>query len=100
MHVNPTQQKSWDPHGLNAWNIGHSMEHYRCYKVYVSKTKVERITNTLTFKPHLIPVQHFSLADNLITAAQEIQRHYRYFKNRKPKQWQRCNTLPFFFNIQ
>jgi hypothetical protein len=43
----PEVQKSWDPHSVNGWYIGTSMEHYRNHKVYCKKTSAERISDTV-----------------------------------------------------
>jgi len=39
IHVKPDKRKSWDPHGNTGWYTGPAMEHYRCYNIYVPKTR-------------------------------------------------------------
>ena len=49
IHKIPGQQKSWDPHGLEGWYRGPSMEHYICRTVYINKNRTERIVDTMEF---------------------------------------------------
>ncbi len=72
LHEKPNQRKSWDPHGTTGWYLGPAMEHYRCYRVFVSKSKAERITDTVEFFPQRIPVPYRSPADVAVQAPQEL----------------------------
>ena len=47
LHEKPSQQLSWDPRGTEGWYLGPVLEHYRCYRVFINKTKSERVTDTL-----------------------------------------------------
>jgi hypothetical protein len=49
IHEKPDHQGSWSPHGINAWYIGPSMEHYRAHIVYCSSTGHEGISDTVEF---------------------------------------------------
>ncbi len=33
IHKKPAARRSWAPHGLDGWYIGHAPEHYRCYQI-------------------------------------------------------------------
>ena len=77
----PQHRQSFAPHGIPAWYIGPTLEHYRCYKVYVPKTRAERICDTVSFHPHLCetpvlqPLQQAVIAaDKLATALQQFPR--------------------------
>jgi hypothetical protein len=37
------------PPGQDGWYIGPALEHYRCYKAYINKTRSERIVETMPF---------------------------------------------------
>ena len=37
---------SWAPHGLNAWYLGPSKDHYRCHIYYLSETKGYRVSGS------------------------------------------------------
>jgi hypothetical protein len=51
VHEKPTQRRTWDPHGVDGWYVGPATEHYRCYRVFINKTRSERITDTVEFFP-------------------------------------------------
>ena len=42
-HEKPNQQATWSKHGVWGWYICPALEHYRCYKVFVTETIAERI---------------------------------------------------------
>jgi hypothetical protein len=54
VHEKPNQQRTRDPHGVNGWYLGPATEHYRNYRVFINKTRAERITDTVEFLPHEI----------------------------------------------
>ena len=94
----PQHRKSFAPHGIPAWYIEPTLEHYRCYKVYVPKTRAERICDTVSFHPHLceIPVlqpleQAVIAADKLATALQQVPSNNRTTsKPARYKHWKSC----------
>ena len=51
VHENRDQRGTWDPHGVPGWYLGSSNDHYRCHRVYIPKTKSERIAKTVRFSP-------------------------------------------------
>jgi hypothetical protein len=50
-HETPNRRRTWALHGQDGWYIGPALEHYRCYTVYVTKTRGERIVETVNFSP-------------------------------------------------
>jgi hypothetical protein len=38
-HETPGRRRTWAPHGQDGWYIGPALEHYRCYTVYITKTR-------------------------------------------------------------
>ena len=48
------------------------MEHYRCHRVYVTKTKGERDSECVEFYPHNTPLPYNSSSENFIIAAHEL----------------------------
>eukprot|EP00957_Ditylum_brightwellii_P094618 7205965-Ditylum_brightwellii.AAC.1 len=42
-HEKTNQRATWALNGTKAWYIGPVLEHYRCYKCFIVKTKSERI---------------------------------------------------------
>jgi hypothetical protein len=54
-HETPGRRQTWAPHGQDGWYTGPALEHYRCYTVYITKTRSSRIVETVDFFPHQIP---------------------------------------------
>jgi hypothetical protein len=50
-HETPNRRRTWAQHGQYGWYIGPTLEHYRCYIVYISKTRSERVVETVGFFP-------------------------------------------------
>ncbi len=57
----PDHRLSWDPHGDRAYYLGPALTHYRCHRVYVVSTRLERIT--LTLAHFTLPFFHFAASD-------------------------------------
>ena len=41
------KRRTWDPHSCDGWNVGTSMDHHRCFKVWIKNTSAERDTDTI-----------------------------------------------------
>ena len=54
VHLKTSQRPTWSPNGEEGWTIGWSPEHYRCIKVFFTKTRSERDCDTITFFPTVI----------------------------------------------
>jgi hypothetical protein len=67
-HETPSRRRTWDPHGQDGWYIGPALEHYRCYTVYITKTRGYRIAEAVDFFPKKITLP-FPSAQNLATQA-------------------------------
>ena len=65
----PDHRRTWAAHGIDGWYIGRAPEHYRCYRVYIPKTRAERTAKTVDFFPHDCPIPHTSSADAATAAA-------------------------------
>ena len=61
----PDQRKSWAFHGEKGYYVGPAPEHYRYVRCFIPKTQKERITDTVTFIPKVIPIPHASIDDHL-----------------------------------
>ena len=48
MHNRPNYRESWAPHGEDDWYTGPAMEHYRCHKSFIPKTRAEKIRHSRT----------------------------------------------------
>lgn len=51
-HILPSERKTWEPHTEPGFYIGPAMKHYRCHKVYITRTAAERIAQTVKWLPH------------------------------------------------
>jgi hypothetical protein len=68
-HETPGRRKTWAPHGQDGWYIGPALEHYRCYTVYITKTRSSRIVETVEFFPHQFKMTFPSSSDLATQAA-------------------------------
>jgi hypothetical protein len=68
-HETTGRRKTWAPHGQDGWYIGPALEHYRCYKVYITKTISSRIVETVEFFPHQFKIPFPSSSDFATQAA-------------------------------
>ena len=51
VHLKPNKRKSWSVHGIDAWYIGPSMDHYQFFKCFIPETGTECDANTVEFFP-------------------------------------------------
>ena len=72
VHEKPSKRGSFAPHGVDGWYTGPAMEHYRCFKTYIWKSKAERITDTLEWFPHYVKMPKISDLDLLLSATSDI----------------------------
>jgi hypothetical protein len=71
-HETPNRRRTWAPHGQDGWYTGPALEHYRCYTVYVTKTKGESIVETVDFFPEKFTLPFPSAQDLATQAAAEL----------------------------
>lgn len=83
-------RKSFAQIGIPAWYIGPSLEHYRCYKVYVPKTRAEQICDTVSFHPHLCDAPVLQTVQQAVIAANDLSRALQSFEAKNSLQ--NCNT--------
>lgn len=72
VHSNPAKRASWDLNGVNGWYAGPSINHCRCVKCYIPKTRATVDADTDEFFPHRTPFPAFTLKDFLHQAAADI----------------------------
>ncbi len=80
------------------------MEYHRCFRMYITKTRVTRISDTVFFKHQYIMNQILSLESHMVAAAQHLKscskktylqekkqlKHYKKSASYSPKyQWQK-----------
>jgi len=71
-HVKPDDRLSWDTRSEPGFNLGTSMEHHRCFRVYVTRTRSTRISDTVFFKHQYITNPAVSPESHVVAAAQQL----------------------------
>jgi hypothetical protein len=72
VHVKPDNRHTWDAWADSGFNLGTSMEHHRCYRVYITKTRATRISDTVAFQHQYITTPTISPESCVIAAAQQL----------------------------
>jgi hypothetical protein len=70
--VKPDACQTWDTHFKAGFNIGTSMEHHCCFKVYILRTRAMRISNAVFFKHQNISSPVVSPKTMVIQAPQQL----------------------------
>jgi hypothetical protein len=73
-HETPSRRRTWAPHGQDGWYIGPALEHYRYYTVYITKTRGDRIVETVDFPPEKFTLPFPSVQDLATQAAADLTR--------------------------
>jgi hypothetical protein len=71
-HETPDQRASWDPHGVDDYCLGLTLDHYICYQYHITKTKGTRIVATVESFPSKTEMPHTSSKDMSAIAALEL----------------------------
>lgn len=72
VHEKPQNRATWDAHGVDGFYLGPAMESYRCYHTFISKTRGERITDTLEWFPKQLKMPTSSNVELLIAATKDL----------------------------
>ncbi len=72
VHVKLDDRHTWDARADSGLNLGTSMEHHRCYRLYITKTRATRISNTVAFQHQYITAPTISPESPVIAAAQQL----------------------------
>ena len=64
--------RTWDSRSDAGFSIGTSMQHHRCFHVYITKTRTTRISNTVHFKHQYITNPTVSPESHIFAAAQQL----------------------------
>ena len=72
IHEKPRQRKSWDPHSVDGFYVGPAMQHYRCHRVYVTKTRSHRISDTVEFLPTKVRMPQTTTLEKLQSSVNDI----------------------------
>ena len=100
IHKKPNDRTSWQYHGTEAWYIGPSLEHYRCFKCFIPATGAIINTDTVKMIPHMVPIPNFTDA---IAVQQAIADILHIIKNSSevniPKFWKGDAIQQAFQNV-
>ena len=66
IHHKPSVRRSWDFRANEGWNVGMSLEHYRCHKVVSNATRETSITDTVEFRHHYLTQPVLTPEDRLL----------------------------------
>jgi hypothetical protein len=72
-HETPERRRTWAPHGQDGWYIEPALEHYRCYTVYITKTRSNRTVETVEFPPHKFKLPFPSSSELATQAAADLK---------------------------
>jgi hypothetical protein len=89
-HETPNRRQTWAPHGQDGGYIGPALEHYRCYMVYITKARGERVVETVEFPPEKFKLPFPSAQDLATKAAAELTHallHPQPHMDTKTKTW-------------
>ena len=49
--VGPSERGPWSPHGDVGFYLGPALDHYRCFHIWIPKTRAYRIVDSVSFHP-------------------------------------------------
>ena len=72
VHIKPSEREAWHAHGMNAWYVGPSMNHYRNYKCYMLQTLDTRNSDTVDWLPSRVRLPTACSMDVAAAAARDL----------------------------
>ena len=70
--VKPDDRRTWETRSESGFNLGTSMEHHRCFRVYITRTRATRISDTVHFKHQYITNPEISPESLVVAAAHQL----------------------------
>ena len=61
-------RESWAPHSLAGFYLGPSLNHYRCYRVFVVQTQSVRVSDSLDWFPQSVRMPGSSVSELILAA--------------------------------
>ena len=65
----PDTITSWETHAKDAWYVGPALNHYRCFRFWMPKTKAFQIAKTAKFFPTYTSIPNITNDENLVIEA-------------------------------
>ena len=72
IHENPIRRKIWDEHAMKGWVLGTSDKHYRCWRLWIKRTRATIISGMVFFKHKYILNPTVTAAEAVLAAAQDM----------------------------
>ena len=72
VHEKPSVRETWAPHALDGWYLGPALHQYRCFRVWITATQAERVSETLTWFPTQVSMPTASSRDTATAAALDL----------------------------
>jgi hypothetical protein len=72
IHEKPSVRETWAPHAVDGYYLAPAMQHYRCFRVYVTETRSERIADTLVWQPGEILIPKMSSLELAIATMKDL----------------------------
>eukprot|EP00957_Ditylum_brightwellii_P076069 5782209-Ditylum_brightwellii.AAC.1 len=73
IHIKPHKHTSWGFHAEDAWYVGPSLQHYRCYTVVMKEKAAQQKTDIVKFKHHGAKVPMVSPTERFAKAVKELK---------------------------
>jgi hypothetical protein len=96
-HVKPKNRQSWDVHADTGFNIGTAMEYHQCFHIYIVKTRVTRISDTVFFKQQYITNPQVTPKTLVIKAALDLTSALKVTISRDGKMAEALQTFSKLF---
>jgi hypothetical protein len=80
-HEKADKRDSWSVHGLKGYYVGTSLEHHRCYNVFIPEMRSIRIPDTVHWFPAVVHMPGSSPSECLTAALQDISVALRVFSS-------------------
>jgi len=98
MHEKPQLRKTWDPHSIDGWYVGTSLEHYRAHHIWTKTTKAERISDTVFIQHEYLTNPTITPHDAVIAAAHHLTQTLKKQNPDKHSKWEALTKLAAHFN--
>jgi hypothetical protein len=72
VHEKSSVRASWAAHAVDGWYLGPAMNHYRCYRVWITETTSERVADTLSWYPTQVSMPRASSTEEASAAARDL----------------------------
>ena len=89
----PDKHNSWATHGTLGRYIGPSLHHYRCWKIYVTKTAATRVCDIVKFFPEEFKIPILSSADTATQSVLELTKALQHPHDDQPYEPFSDNTI-------